>query len=348
MHEPTIPAALILAGGLGLGAYHAGVHAALADRIALKVVAGSSSGAVVAAILAGNPPERRQEMLARFWQRVAIDTGWSGLLPEPLAPLRHAYGLLSAVGSRLTGVPGLFRPRLAPGLSLYDTSPLAETLAELVDFDRLNDGAVRCVIGTTDVTSGEAVWFDTARGHRIEARHILASGGLLPSFPPVEIDGRLLGDGGLVVNGPLEPLLASDRMGAVPPLCVFSDLFAPDAAPPTNLERSWERSNDLQFATQTLQRLSGLERERRLEARLEPDRPGTELVYLSYRPLPGEAGPEKQYDFSAGAIARRMRAGVDDAEAALGVIAALPDVPPAGLRIHRTRRADPAATAAAR
>lgn len=70
-------------------------------------------------------------------------------------------------------------------------------LSKLVDFGILNSGAVRVCIAATDIQSGEPVVFDTAMGDRISMDHLLASCGFLPEFEPLEIGGRLLGDGGL-------------------------------------------------------------------------------------------------------------------------------------------------------
>lgn len=42
-----------------------------------------------------------------------------------------------------------------------------------------------------------------SEGTRITPRHLIASGALLPIFAPVEVDGRLLGDGGLSGNSPV-------------------------------------------------------------------------------------------------------------------------------------------------
>jgi NTE family protein len=57
--------ALVLAGGIALGAYEAGALAALekAGDPPVEWIAGSSIGAVTAAIIASNPPERRLERL---------------------------------------------------------------------------------------------------------------------------------------------------------------------------------------------------------------------------------------------------------------------------------------------
>ncbi|MEY9699660.1 putative acylesterase/phospholipase RssA [Bradyrhizobium diazoefficiens] len=61
--------ALLLQGGGALGAYQAGVYEALAQAgIAPDWVAGISIGAVNAALIAGNVPEKRVERLREFWE----------------------------------------------------------------------------------------------------------------------------------------------------------------------------------------------------------------------------------------------------------------------------------------
>ncbi len=52
--------ALMLSGGVALGAFEAGAYAALhARRIVPEWIAGSSIGAINGAIIVGSPPERR-------------------------------------------------------------------------------------------------------------------------------------------------------------------------------------------------------------------------------------------------------------------------------------------------
>ncbi|HEX8445459.1 MAG TPA: patatin-like phospholipase family protein [Sphingomonas sp.] len=342
------PVALILAGGLGLGAYQLGACRALAEveLFEVQAIAGASIGAINGAILAGNAPETRLEALAEFWEAVTSDLPPSAWI-DPLGwnrhgMLRHGRNWTSVLSARLGGVPNLFRPRLAgsggqPTASLYDVAPVRDTLARFIDFDRLNDGPVRLCIATTDVETGESVRFDTAAGDRITIDHLIASGGLLPSFAPLRIDGRLLGDGGFSTNAPLDPFLASDRIGNVPRLCFLLDLFAPDVAVTGGLENVIERSIDLQFACQTLVTLDRLQRERTLAARLEPDGDSTDLVYLRYRASADEAGPEKTFDFSRATIRDRIARGAADAAAAIAMLSSVPRTDAAGLRIHRVR-----------
>jgi NTE family protein len=343
------PTGLVLAGGLGLGAYQAGAFAVLEEsgRLDLQAVVGSSMGAINGAVIAGSEPKRRVEQLLAFWRSLETDFAPLAWLDpfgaQSFSPVRHARNWLNVLGAHALGVRGVFEPRLPAAAafgrpSLYDTRPLLGRFTRYIDFDRLNAGPLRYALATTDVQTGETVVCDTAAGDRIGPEHLLASGGLLPSFQPVEIEGRLLADGGLSANAPLEPLLASGLTRPSPPLCIVLDLFAPDGSRPRTLEQSGARANDLKFATQTVVRLEGLRRERALEAELTPTRAGTDLFYLSYRAGHEEAGQEKTYDFSPATLARRMCEGAADAQAALRRLETIPRLGAPGLRIHRIRR----------
>src|SRR2546421_6856018 len=63
---------LLLQGGGALGSYQAGVYQALAEAdLYPDWVAGISIGAVNAALIAGNSPERRVKKLREFWEAVS-------------------------------------------------------------------------------------------------------------------------------------------------------------------------------------------------------------------------------------------------------------------------------------
>src|SRR5579859_7097267 len=149
---------LLLQGGGSLGAYQGGVYQALAEAdLHPDWVAGISIGAINAAIIAGNPPERRVERLREFWELVTGNPlgSWAPAWfadGEPLSDIGigdFTHGLLdqfSTLQAFVAGAPGFFTPRLLPPVlfptnrldttSFYDTSPLAATLERLVDFDR--------------------------------------------------------------------------------------------------------------------------------------------------------------------------------------------------------------------
>ncbi len=345
-HDTTTEYGLILAGGLALGAYQQGALEVLLaeERLTLRAIAGTSVGAFNGAIVAGNRPERQLERLRSFWSQCALDpllANWAfpagawtpGRLGKP-------FDWLATIESRLAGSPGLFRLRtpLEPhpsGVpSLYETGPAVATLRAHIDFDLLNAGPVRFCCATTDTQTGRCVVFDTAAGDRIELDHLLASGGLMPSFAPQPIDGRLLGDGGFTANAPLEPFLASQRRGETLPLYVLVDLFSGEAPAPRTLEVSAGRSVDMNYAGQTLMRLEAIMRERALELRVPGggDRPGSDLVALAYQPLPHDPGPEKMFDFARRTIEARAERGREDARAALRLVPA--ELGAAGLRVH--------------
>src|SRR5215471_10319276 len=65
--------ALLLQGGGALGSYQGGAYQALSEAdLHPNWVAGISIGAINAALIAGNPPEKRVEKLRQFWEAVTI------------------------------------------------------------------------------------------------------------------------------------------------------------------------------------------------------------------------------------------------------------------------------------
>ena len=63
---------LLLQGGGALGAYQAGVYQVLAEAdLHPNWVAGISIGAINAAIIAGNAPDKRVDRLRQFWETVS-------------------------------------------------------------------------------------------------------------------------------------------------------------------------------------------------------------------------------------------------------------------------------------
>lgn len=253
-HAHTV---LVLQGGGALGAYQAGVYEGMAERgFAPNWVTGVSIGAINAALIAGNAPERRLERLRAFWERVS--SGNPIVPPAYLDPLRLAFDRMSAMATSTFGVPGFFVPRVPPpylapdgtpgALSIYDTSPLRDTLEELVDFDFLNRKKVRLSVGATDVHTGNSVYFDNQL-QTIGPEHIMASGALPPGFPPIVIDGNYYWDGGIVSNSPLWYVL--DDAPNLSALIAQVDLFSAKGPLPQNLDEVLERNKDIQYSSKT-------------------------------------------------------------------------------------------------
>jgi NTE family protein len=307
------PVCIVLSGGVALGSYQGGAFEVLQAETGLAVgwVAGSSVGAVNCAMIAGCAPENRLDALRTYWLR---GSGWN--VPTGMAPpggMRHAANWMSVLQARLFGSPRHVQavgPRLTFS-SFYDLTPTVDYLRRVVDFGRLNSGELRMTVAATDLESGNMVLFDSQRD-RISMDHLLASCGFLPEFAPVEIDGRLLGDGGLAANAPVEPVL--DESEGRDSTIFVVDLFARDGVRPRGLEAALERKNALMFANQTFLRLDAY---RRLWTRQQRTEPLPTILYLSYRPVEGEAGPEMAFDFSQASARDRWTAGRLDMEEAL-------------------------------
>lgn len=253
-NEETV---LVLQGGGALGAYQAGVYEELMRTgHAPDWIAGISIGAVNAAIIAGNPPERRVERLRAFWDLVS-----SQLLLGPIGPgeqARSFFNDASASFAVLFGLPGFFEPRMPPAwayplgaaqsLSFYDTAPLRRTLTELVDFDLINAKKLRLSVGAVNIRNGNFVYFDNEE-QDIRPEHIMASSALPPGFPPVEVDGEFYWDGGLVSNTPLQFVL--DEVPR-PDMLVFQvDLFSARGLMPRSLFDVSEREKDIRYSSRT-------------------------------------------------------------------------------------------------
>lgn len=335
--------ALVLQGGGALGSYQAGVIEGLeASGIELDWVAGISIGAINAAIVAGNPPDRRVERLKTFWDKVT-----SSLLSFPIFPddtVRETLHEWSAGFVMLAGVPGFFSPRAippvmaAPGspaaLSFYDSGPLRDTLNDLVDWDLLNDGPVRLSVGAVDVENGNFRYFDS-RMERIDARHVMASGALPPGLPPVEIEGRLWWDGGLVSNTPLSHVLDHQAED----LLVFQvDLFPSIAARPRTIMDVMAREKEIRFSSrsreisnQIMRLRKDREIARKVLAKLPPEMGNdpdvralaersaeypVNLVHLIYRANAWEGG-SRDFEFSARTMREHWQAGRADMDATM-------------------------------
>src|SRR3984893_2641400 len=253
---------LVLQGGGALGSYQAGAYQALCHHgFEPEWVAGISIGAINAAIIAGNAPEKRVERLKEFWEPVSSPVSWS-----PVVQGDHGRSLFNETSAALIatfGVPGFFQPRFPPAplwpqgspqaLSYYDTTPLRATLERLVDFDRINDLKTRLSVGAVSVTTGNFRYFDNFEfkklGKKIGPEHIMASGALPPGFPSIEIEGEHFWDGGIASNTPLDYVLDEEVTND---LLIFQvDLFSARGPLPISLLDAAEREKDIRFSSRT-------------------------------------------------------------------------------------------------
>ena len=169
----ALPGQIVLAfqGGGALTAYQGGVYEALHEAgIEPDWVIGTSSGAINAGIIAGNPPHKRLERLREFWTAMEYKPWWEdspffapwvskSMVAEWTNKTAHMAALFA-------GVPGYYAPNSAlalggvnaplgvEGASLYTTEQLEKTLATLIDPAWLNSGKPRLTVSTVNVKSG--------------------------------------------------------------------------------------------------------------------------------------------------------------------------------------------------
>ncbi len=357
------PVALVLQGGGALGSYQAGVYQALHEAAHEPAwVAGISIGAINAAIIAGNAPSERTAKLREFWEAITAPSAHWPELPSPWGDFLDRH--MGASSALLFGQPGFFAPvpmwRMHASTSAYDTAPLRETLERLVDFDRINAGVTRLSVGAVQVSTGNMVWFDN-RHHKLAPEHVMASGALPPGFPPVEVEGELYWDGGLVSNTPLFHVLNDYPRESL--LAFQVDLFPARGNLPATLDEAMERAKEIQYSSRTR---AGTDSFRKLHdlrfaldaliASLTEAQKATpegrylaeltcetsmDIVHLIYRPDAAQ-GSSKDYQFSRTTMRDRWARGMADAATTLAAAPWLRPAPPmAGVRVFDVLRESP-------
>jgi NTE family protein len=327
--------ALVLQGGGALGSYQAGVYEALStSQYQPDWVSGISIGAINAAIIAGNAPDKRVEQLRTFWELVTSRT------PFPLAAnaIVAQDRRIGSLTSLFYGQPGFFAPRALSDwcfgktpTSFYDTNALKATLESLVDFDRINSREIDFSVGAVNVRTGNFAYFNNME-IKIRPEHVMASGALPPGFPAVEIDGEHYWDGGLVSNTPLQYVL--EYIPRRSRLTFQVDLFHSRGRVPQNLEDVSERDKDIRYSSRTR---AGTDAFRSMhdvrhnvnnlwdklsdELKATPEArflynlgcvTTMDIVQLIYRPTE-EQGQAKDYDFGRGTMELRWAQGLSDA-----------------------------------
>jgi NTE family protein len=331
--------ALVLQGGGALGAYQAGVYQALHEGgIEPDWVSGVSIGAINSAIIAGNPPRKRLDRLREFWHLITDRKIWH-YTPDGDV-FRKARNAASSMMTMMQGQPGFFKPRQTnPWLALtgaqdatsyYDSTPLRETLLDLVDFGLINEKSMRFSVGAVNVLSGNFIYFDNAH-EIIEPEHVMASGALPPALPMVKIGTDHFWDGGIVSNTPLQHLLEQeDRLNSL----VFQvDLFSARGVLPRDIQDVLARHKDIMYSSRTRYNTDVYRRihnwktklhkalkkvpdehcsdeERRLREELA-NLPDITILQLIYQQKAYE-GHAKDYEFSGTSMHEHWQSGYED------------------------------------
>jgi len=194
---------LVLSGGGAKGLAHIGVLKVI-DSLGIQVdyIAGTSMGAVVGGLYASGYTGNQ---LDSIFSKIDVDALLQDYTPRESKSFYEKrndeiYALTLPFNNFKLGLPS----GLSKGLYNFNLmSRLTQHVSDVRDFDKL---PIPFLCIATDVETGEQIVLDEG----ILAQAIIASGALPTLYNPVEINGRLLIDGGVVNNYPIEELKNRD------------------------------------------------------------------------------------------------------------------------------------------
>lgn len=159
--------ALALGGGSVLGATHVGVLKALEESKAeIKAISGTSAGGIIATLYAFGKSAKEIE-------KIILEFEWKNLSSLTLSK----FALLS-------------------------NEKIGEMIRHNIGDKNIEDANIPLCMIATDITTGEKILL--SKGNVAEA--VMATTSVPGIFVPVEIEGRILVDGGIVENIPLSCL----------------------------------------------------------------------------------------------------------------------------------------------
>ncbi|MCH9809460.1 MAG: alpha/beta fold hydrolase [Alphaproteobacteria bacterium] len=312
---------LVLQGGGALGAYEAGAVIRLLEAgYRPAVLAGTSIGAINACAIAAPLNTTPQHNLLNLWKHLRND--------PPMFFPKSQMQMFQSLGH-----PRFFSMRQdfwnSKGWqSLYSIEPALETMRKFIDFDFLNSDACATVVMTaTNVETGEIERFSN-RTHTLRPEHLMASGALPPSFPPIEVDGQYYWDGGLYDNTPIQSLiriLDEHQVEAMPIFLI--EVFSAKGAVPNNINESLDRMTELVYEDKFWKMFEGSHQAAgyaemliKLDEMVGPENPLREnphysqlmhlraiahvfTIHAEHAPLSGVT------DFSSESVGSRMQAG---------------------------------------
>jgi predicted acylesterase/phospholipase RssA len=171
---------VVLSGGGSLGAAQVGALQALIEAgIVPDAVIGCSVGSINAVYVATLPTIERLTALEAVWRSMSR----RAVFPD--------------------GRVAIARRLMSRDNHLYTPAGLRALLADSLTIDDLSQTAVPCHVVTTDLLSGEPVWWTS--GDPLE---VLSASACIPGlFPPVKLGGRLHVDGGVSCPVPTQRAL---------------------------------------------------------------------------------------------------------------------------------------------
>lgn len=271
---------LVMQGGGSLGAFSCGVLKALVkENVKIDIVAGTSIGAINAAIIAGSKSDHPEIDLEDFWIELAesnyeyVPDTFSFFYDFQKTAFDYKKVPSASFNASMFGVPKMFLPRWNPVYMFkdkeyftpqkwtffYDHTPLIKTLDKYIDYRKLSpntnkkalDCAIRLIVTSVNVLTAEPLIFDSAK-IPIKAKHLLASSGY-PNygFPWTEVEnGVFAWDGSLLSNTPVREVISASPRND-------KHIFIVENYPrdidrlPSNMTEVFDRAKDIMFCDKT-------------------------------------------------------------------------------------------------
>lgn len=202
--EEDVKVGLVLSGGGAKGFAHIGVLKAIEEAgVRIDYIGGTSMGAIIGALYASGYTANQLDSIFNSvdFRKLIRDEVPRGAKTFYEKEDQERYAITLPFDKFKIKLPSaIYR-----GQNIYNL--LSRLLQHVNDVNDFNDLPIPFFCMATNVETGEAVMLD--KGYLPEA--ISASGAFPSLFEPVEIDGKLLIDGGVVNNYPIDEVKA---MGA--------------------------------------------------------------------------------------------------------------------------------------
>jgi NTE family protein len=246
----------------------------------LKIVAGTSIGALNASIIALNygKEDHGAGTLESIWKSELAVSSLAFPYPIPVSEESQRWNAVWTI--LLNGHPRLFTPRL-PGWQFlpsifwshfthfYDTKAMERTVERhFKSAPCTHDGsygpraaAPRLIITAVNIDEGRGAAFDSLK-QSITPEHVVASGSIPPGFSAKTIEGKRYWDGGLWANTPLRDVLyvleeeGSDDGLLAEEVNIYQriyivDVFPRRSPPPQTLWGVLSRMDEITYADKT-------------------------------------------------------------------------------------------------
>lgn len=195
--QPRPKVGLVLSGGGAKGFAHIGVLKVLEEEgIQIDYIGGTSMGAIIGALYASGYTANQLDSLFRTVDANALVQDYVPRISKSFYEKRNdeIYAIQLPFDNFRLGMP------VALSKGMYNYNLLSRLLGHMRHVEDFSQLPIPFLCIGTDAVTGEQVVLDKG----ILPQSVLASGAFPSLYTPIEIDGRMLIDGGVVNNYPID------------------------------------------------------------------------------------------------------------------------------------------------